>query len=53
MKFVIYHSSNVTEPRQSSNQTLVSSMKGIKREKMPILHSRMKGFLMALADVYT
>ena len=53
MKFVIYYSSNVTEPRQSSNQKLASFSKGLKREKMPILHSRMKGFLMAFAEVYT
>ena len=33
MKFVIYHSSNATEPRQTSNQKLVSVRKGIKREK--------------------
>ena len=33
MKFVIFHSSNVTEPRQTSNQKLVSFRKGIKREE--------------------
>ena len=33
MKFVIYHSSNVTEPIQSSNQKLVSFKKCIKREE--------------------
>ena len=33
MKFVIYHSSNVPEPRQSSNQKLASFRKGIKREE--------------------
>ena len=32
MKFVIYHSSNVTDPRQSSNQELVSFRKGMERE---------------------
>ena len=31
MKFDIYHSSNVTEPRQTSNQKLVSFRTGIKR----------------------
>ena len=33
MKFVIYHSSNDTEPRQMANQKLVSITKGIKREE--------------------
>ena len=33
MKLVIYQSSNVTEPRQSYNQKLVSFRKGIKREE--------------------
>ena len=33
MKFGIHHSSNVTEPRQSSNQKLVSFREGIKREE--------------------
>ena len=32
MKFVIYHSSTATEPRNTSNQKLVSFRKGIKRE---------------------
>ena len=32
MKFVIYHSSNATEPRNTSSQKLVSFRKGIKRE---------------------
>ena len=31
MKFVIYHSSTATEPRNTSNQKLVSFRKGIKR----------------------
>ena len=33
MKIVIYHTSNVTEQRQSSNQKLVSFKKGIKMEE--------------------
>ena len=33
MNLVIYHSSNVTEPRQTSNQELVSFRKGIKWEE--------------------
>ena len=33
MKFVIYHSSNATEPRQASNQKLVSFRNGIKRKE--------------------
>ena len=33
MKFVIYHSSTATEPRNTSNQNLVSFRKGIKREE--------------------
>ena len=33
MKFVIYHSSNATEPRQTSYLKLVSFRKGIKREE--------------------
>ena len=33
MKFVIYHSSTATEPRNTSNQKLVSFRKGTKREE--------------------
>ena len=33
MKFVIYHSSTATEPRNTSNQKLVSFRKGMKREE--------------------
>ena len=33
MKYVIYHSSTATEPRNTSNQKLVSFRKGIKREE--------------------
>ena len=33
MKFFLYHSSHVTEPRQSSNRNLVSFRKGIKWEE--------------------
>ena len=33
MKFVIYHSSTASEPRNTSNQELVSFRKGIKREE--------------------
>ena len=33
MKFVMYHSSTATEPRNTSNQKLVSFRKGIKREE--------------------
>ena len=33
MKFVIYHSSTATEPRNTSSQKLVSFRKGIKREE--------------------
>ena len=53
MKFDIYHSSNDTESRQTSNQKLVSFRKSIKGRKLPILHSRMNGILMVLAEVYT
>ena len=45
MKFVIYHSSNATEPRQTSNHKLVSFRKGIKREEPAIILPRMKGIL--------
>ena len=34
MKFAIYHSSNVTEPRRTSNEKLVSFSKIIKREEI-------------------
>ena len=33
MKFVIYHFSTATEPRNTSNQKIVSFRKGIKREE--------------------
>ena len=33
MKFVNYHSSTTTEPRNTSNQKLVSFRKGVKREE--------------------
>ena len=33
MKFVIYNSSTATHPRATSNQKLISSRKGIKREE--------------------
>ena len=33
MKFVIYNSSAATEPRNTSNQKLISFRKGIKREE--------------------
>ena len=33
MKFVIYNSSTATEPRDTSNQKLISFRKGIKREE--------------------
>ena len=33
MKFVLYHSSTATEPRNTSSQKLVSFRKGIKREE--------------------
>ena len=36
MKFVTYHSSTATEPRNTSNQKLVSFRKGIKREEMAL-----------------
>ena len=51
MKFVIYHSSTATEPRNTSNQKLVSFRKGMK--KLLTLHSKMKDTLIALAGVYT
>ena len=35
MRFVIYHSSPTTDPRNTSNQKLVSFRKGIKREETP------------------
>ena len=53
MKFVIYHSSTATEPRQTSNKKLVSCRKGMKREGTAYPISRMKGILMVLAEVYT
>ena len=54
MEFVIYHSSRVTEPRQSSNQKLVSLRKGIKREETayPTLKDE-RYFLMALGEDHT
>ena len=52
MKIVIYHSSKATESKPTSNQKLFSFKKGRKRRKLPILHSRMKGILMASAEVY-
>ena len=33
MKFIMYHSSTATEPRNTSNQKLVSFRNGIKREE--------------------
>ena len=33
MKFVIYHSSTASEPRNTSNQKLISFRQGIKREE--------------------
>ena len=53
MKFVIDHSSNVTNQRQTSNQELVSFGNGIRGRKLPILHSQMKGILMVPVDIYT
>ena len=53
MKFVIYHSSTATEPRNTSNQKLVSFRKGIKGKKLLTLHSKMKDTLIALPGVYT
>ena len=38
MKFVIYHSSTATEPRNSSNQKLVRFRKGKKGKKLLTLH---------------
>ena len=49
MKFIIYHSSTATEPRNTSNQKLVSFRKGIKGKKWLTLHSKMKDILTALA----
>ena len=52
MKFVIYHSSTATKPRNTSNQNLVCFRKGIKREETayPTLKDEM--FLTALAEVW-
>ena len=54
MKNVIYTLSDGIESRPipNKNQKLISFKKGIKREELPILHSRMKGILMASAEVY-
>ena len=53
MKFVIYHSSTATEPRNSSNKKLLVSEKVLKGKKLLTLHSKMKDTLIALAGVYT
>ena len=52
MNFVICHSSTATEPRNTSNQKLVSFKKHIKRKKLVTLHLKMKANLIALAEVY-
>ena len=55
MKYAIYNLSDSTESKLISNQKqkLASSKKVSKGKKLPILHSRMKGILMASAEVYT
>ena len=53
MKFVIYHSSTATEPRNTSNQKLLVSERVSKEKKLLTLHSKMKDTLTALAGVYT
>ena len=53
MKYFKYNSSDVRESRPTANQKLVSFKKGIKGRKLPILHSSMKGILMAAAELYT
>ena len=55
MKYVIYYLSDSTESKPIFNQkqNLLVSTKVSKGKKLPILHSRMKGILMASAEVYT
>ena len=54
MKYVIYNLSDSTESKPISNQkNWLVSTKVSKGKKLPILHSRMKGILMASAEVYT
>ena len=53
MKFVIYHSSITTEPRNTCNQNLLVSEKVSKGKKLLTLHSKMKDTLTALAGAYT
>ena len=54
MKYVIYTLSDGIEsrPLPNKNQKLISFKKVSKGKKLPILHSRMKGILMASAEVY-
>ena len=54
MKYVIYTLSDGTESRPISNQKqkLLSFKKDRKGRKLPMLHSRMKGIMMASEEVY-
>ena len=52
MKFVIYHSSTASEPRNISNQKLVSFRKGIKREETAYPTLKDERYLIAVVGVY-
>ena len=53
MKFVIYHSSTAIEPRNTSNQKLVSFRKGIKREETAYPTLKDERYFTVLGGVYT
>ena len=53
MKFVIYHSSTATEPRNTSNQKLASFGKGIKREEISYPTLKHESILTVLVQVST
>ena len=53
MSFIIYQIVQNQDQYPTKKQKLASFKKSIKREETAYLHSRMKGILMASAEVYT
>ena len=53
MKFVIYHSSTATDPRNTSNQSFVSFRKGIKREETAYPTLKDERYFDSFRGVYT
>ena len=51
MKFIIYHSSTATQPRNISNKKLASFRKGIKREETSYPTLKDEGILTVLVEV--